>query len=516
MDIREVILQLRSLESDRAVARTSGLHRRTVKRYRQWASEQGLLSGELPGIEGLEALVQATLPEKPPPQNVSSLASYRSVISQWHKEGVEMTAMLQRLREQGYQGSYSSVRRLVKSLQTAQPEVFVRIECKPGEEAQADFGAAGWLLDPASGQLRKAWAFVMTLSWSRHQYVEFVFDQKLSTWLLLHRHAFEFFGGVPQRVVVDNLKAAVVQACFDDPMVQQTYRECAEHYGFLIAPCRPATPHHKGKVEQGGVHYVKRNFLAGRQPTWLSQANQEVGNWCKRTAGLRIHGTTREQPLLRFEQSEQAQLQPLPSMPYDLAIWKEATIAADGYVTFENAYYSVPCRLPRGSKVRIRGGTQWVMIYTQHYERVATHDRAQKAGERMTQLSHLPAEKLPGLLVSREGCRSTAAAVGPATTQVVNLWLDDPAVDRMRTASRLLRLADRYSANALETACRRALDFNEPAYTTIKRILVAGLPATPTATTPPPSLDNSPAPSYTFARSAAELLGHLFGGGLWN
>jgi transposase len=518
MDIRELILQLRRYSSDRAVARTSGMHRRTVKRYRQWAAEQGLLAGALPGVEGLEALVQATLPEKPPPQNVSSLVTYRELISQWRKEKVEMTAILQRLRERGYAGSYSSVRRFVKGLRTSQPEVFVRIECKPGEEGQADFGYAGWLLDPTSGQLRRAWAFVMTLSWSRHQYVEFVFDQKLTTWLLLHRHAFEFFGGVPERVVIDNLKAAILQACFDDPLVQQAYRECAEHYGFLIAPCRPATPQHKGKVEQGGVHYVKRNFLAGRTPTLLTQANQEVRTWCTTTAGLRIHGTTREQPLLRFEQTEQGQLQPLPTTPYDLAIWKEATVGADGYVTFDNAYYSVPCRLARGTKVRIRGGAQWVTIYTQQHELVATHDRAQKAGERITQLAHLPADKVPGLLVSRDGCRTTAASIGLATSQVVNLWLDDPAVDRMRTASRLLRLGDQYGPAALETACTRALQFGEPAYATIKRILVTGcaemttpVPSTPAAADLPPTR-----PVYTFARSAAELLGHLFGGGPWN
>ena len=84
------------------------------------------------------------------------------------------------------------------------PEVFVRVECKPGEEAQVDFGFAGLLRDPETGELRRAWAFVMTLAWSRHQYVEFVFDQKLATWLLCHRHAFEWLGGVPERVVVDN------------------------------------------------------------------------------------------------------------------------------------------------------------------------------------------------------------------------------------------------------------------------------------------------------------------------
>lgn len=91
----------------------------------------------------------------------------------------------------------------------------------------------------------------MTLSWSRHQYVEFVFNQKIPTWLRLHRNAFAFLGGIPQRVVIENLKAGITKAYWDAPEVQVTYRECAEHYGFLIAPCKPKTPQHKGKWKRG-------------------------------------------------------------------------------------------------------------------------------------------------------------------------------------------------------------------------------------------------------------------------
>ena len=107
--------------------------------------------------------------------------------------------------------------------------------------------------------MRKAWIFVLVLAWSRHQYAEIVFDQKLPTWLLCHQHAFEFFGGVPHRIVLDNLKAAIIKAYTRDeePTVQQAYRECAEHYGFLIDPCLPRKPQHKGKVERGGVGYLK-------------------------------------------------------------------------------------------------------------------------------------------------------------------------------------------------------------------------------------------------------------------
>lgn len=111
----------------------------------------------------------------------------------------------------------------------------------------------------------------MTLSWSRHQYVEFVWDQKIETWLRCPRNEFAFFGGVPGRVVLDNLKTAIIKAIYADPQVQISYQECAVHYGFLLAPCRVATPEHKGKLEQGGMHYVVRNFLGGRTPTSITK-----------------------------------------------------------------------------------------------------------------------------------------------------------------------------------------------------------------------------------------------------
>ena len=509
MDIREIILHLRRYKSNRAIQRETGLHRQTVKRYREWAVAQGLLEGPIPPLAELEQIVQQSLPEKPPPQNRSSLEPYRTMVVQLRKEGVERMAIYRRLQERGYSGSYSAVRRFVNKLEHQQPEVMVRVECKPGEEAQVDFGYAGLLLDPVTGKSRRAWAFVMTLSWSRHQYVEFVFDQQLATWLLLHRHAFEWFGGVPDRIVIDNLKAAIVKACFDDPIVQQAYRECAEHYGFLIAPCRIATPRHKGKVESG-VHYVKRNFLGGREPTTIAVANQEARIWCLDTAGQRIHGTTREQPLVRFQMTEQAQLNPLPATPYDLAVWKVATVGVDGHITFDNAYYSVPLRIHKGTKVRVRGGAQFVTIFSATHELLATHDRAQQPGQRQTHPDHLPPHKVAGLTLNREECRQTAAAIGVATAQIVTLLLDDKAVDRLRTVGRLLRLGERYGDDRLEAACQRALQFGEPSYTTVKRILIEELDLTPA-----PSIVAAP-PATTFARKASELLGHLFGGELWN
>jgi transposase len=513
VDIRELVLHLRKNPSDRAVADKSKMHRQTVKRYRAWAAAQGLLGDEpLPSLGELEKLVQATLPEKPPPQNISSVEPFRETVKNLRRTKTEMTAIHERLTERGFTGSYSAVRRFVHTLEPKQPkEVFVRVECEPGQQAQVDFGYAGKMLDPATGKLRKTWAFVMTLSYSRHQYVEFVFDQTVATWLLCHRHAFEFFGGVVEEVVLDNLKAAIIRACFDDPLVQQSYRECAEHYGYLIAPCRPATPQHKGKVEQGGVHYVKRNFLGGRQPTSVTQANQDVRRWCNTTAGQRIHGTTKEQPLVRFQEVERARLKPLPEAPYDLAVWAEVIVPSDGHIVFDNGYYSVPLDQEEGTQLLVRGGAQQVDIYDVHHQWVATHDRATKPGQRMTHPDHLPPEKVQGLLLDRQNCRAAAEDIGPATGQIVAELLDDKVINRLRTAGRLLKLREKYGDQRLEAACTKALQYDEPVYATVKRILSGGLEAEKPADEPATTR-----PAHIFVRTASELLGHLFGGAAWN
>lgn len=358
MEIREMLRRFQQGQSNRQIARVMRVNRKTVDRYHTWALEQELLEGPLPSLGDLHQLLEETLNDSSPPQNTSTVEPYRDLVEKLVKAGVEIAAIHERLKERGYAGSYASVYRFVRRLDPRAPDVTVRVETRPGKKAQVDFGYAGKMIYPETGELRKAWAFVMTLSWSRHQYVEFVFNQKVETWLRLHRNAFAFFGGVPERVVIDNLKAAIVRACLDDPQVQQSYRECAEHYGFLIAPCLPETPRHKGKVESGGVHYVKRNFLGGREVTPITQANRDVRRWANTTTGYRIHGTTKEKPLERFE-LEQGALRPLPNTPYDMAVWKQVKLHRDCHVIFDQAYYSAPFRLV-GQQLWVRGGSREV------------------------------------------------------------------------------------------------------------------------------------------------------------
>lgn len=509
MEVRTILHHLRAGASNRRIAGHLQVDRRTVQRIRTWAEQAGLLEGELPEMATLQAQMSSLYTGDSPPQNQSAVQAYAEVVKRLRREGHETAAIWERLKERGFQGSYSAVWRFVQKLEPNMPEATVRVESEPGVEAQVDFGSAGKMIEPTTGALRKAWAFVMTLSWSRHQYVEFVFDQKVATWLRLHMNALVYFGGVPQRLVIDNLKTGITQACWDDPEAQHAYAECAEHYGFLIAPCRPATPQHKGKVEQGGVHYVKRNFLAGREPTLLPQANRDVLVWCETTAGLRIHGTTKAQPLVCFQETEESQLRPLPAAPYDLAEWKKVKLHRDCHVVFDNAYYSAPHRL-LGQQLWVRGGVQSVRIFTLDYQLVASHERASQPGQRFTHPDHLPPALLDGLRLDREAVRTAAQDIGPATAAVITELLDQGVVDRLPAARRLLKLRSRYGDQRLEAACARAVRFADPTYRTVKTILETGQDSEK------PEPQPIRAPAHLFVRSAAELVSHLWGGESWN
>ena len=506
MDVQELVRLVRDGVSDREIAALVGLNRRTVSRYHRWASEQHLLDGPFPNLGELHEQLQATLPMHLPPQQTSSVAAYQDQILAYRQQGLELAAIRARLEEQhGVPISYDAIWRLVHRHEQRQlPEVFVRVEVPPGSEAQVDFGYAGLHLDPATGRLRKSWVFVLVLSFSRHLYAEVVFDQRVETWLLLHRHALEALDGVPERSVIDNLKAAILRASVHDPLVQRAYRECATHYGFRIDPNPPRTPRLKGKVEQGGVHYVKRNFLAGRPPTPLNELNAKLRAWCIETAGQREHGTTKQHPVEQFEQIERAALRPLPRAPYDLAIWKQATLHRDCYVVFEGSYYSAPYRLV-GQTLWVRGGARTVELFTEEHQAVAIHDRASQPGERKTILAHLPPHKIDGLVSGREACRTQALSIGPATAEIVQQLLEHRPEDRLHVAQRVLRLAERSGSERLERACVRALHYGTPDYPTLKRILATGLEITPLQTVQHPP----PPRNLTFLRQASEFAAGL-------
>lgn len=498
LDVRELIRRLQAGQKHRQIARDLGVARKTVRKYRDLAERQGLLAAPLPAAADLDRVLTEMVPESPLPRQQYKAAPWRTVIEELRGRGVEMKALYERLRDDhGFDGSYSAVRRYIVHLERTTPTAFVRLETPPGQEAQVDFGSAGRMIDPETGELRKAWVFVMTLSCSRHQWAEVVFDQRVETWLRCHRHAFEYFGGVPRRIVVDNLKAAIVKAVLYDPVVQRSYRELAEHYGFLIAPCRPRTPEHKGKVESG-VRYVKRNFLAGRPAMLITECNEKLLQWVEQTAGARCHGTTKQQPLRVFREVEQAALLALPETAYDLGVWKQVKLHPDCHVVVDGAYYSAPHRLI-GRRLWARTNGRDVHVF-HDYERVASH-RWGRPGTRRTIDDHYPPDKLAYLMATPRYCQRRAKEIGPATADLVSRLLGERPLDRLRSVQAVLRLEQKYGRGRLEQACRRSLFYDETSYRTVSRILDRAIDLEPL----PAAVETAPQRSFAFARPGSEL-----------
>jgi len=239
---RAVLVRLRQGDSDRDIARARLMGRPKVAALRALAAREGWLAADtaLPEDAAIAAVIGQTRRAR---STISTVAPFRAIVERWAEQGVSGVAIHAALcREHGYSGSYSAVRRMLGALAASRPpEATVRLQFGPGEAAQVDFGAGPKLFDPVRNEVRRTWCFVMTLCFSRHQYVEFVWDQTVATWLGCHRRAFEWFAAAPGRLIIDNPKCAITKACARDPLVQRAYAECAEGYGFKIDPCPPET-----------------------------------------------------------------------------------------------------------------------------------------------------------------------------------------------------------------------------------------------------------------------------------
>ncbi len=223
---RQALVRMRLGDSDRQIAKTGLMGRRTASTVRAEAASRGWLDADqpLPFDETLASVFEA--PKKERAQQSSSLEPYRDQITSWFEDGVQGTTIHSALkRRHGFTGSYSAVRRFLQNLADTIPRVTTVLEFSPGDTAQVDFGQGPKITDVHTGEQFKTWFFIMTLAWSRHQYAELVRDQSIETWLGCHRRAFEHFSGVPARILIDNPKCAITKACYYDPQVQRSYAE---------------------------------------------------------------------------------------------------------------------------------------------------------------------------------------------------------------------------------------------------------------------------------------------------
>ena len=310
------------------------------------------------------------------PKRASKLDAHRqAVVRHLSEHPYSATQLLRKLREDGYTGGYSILKSMVRQLRPPRHEAYLSLAFEPGECAQVDWGCAGTLM--VNGTRRRLSFFVMVLCHSRMLYLEFTLLERQEQFLACHQNAFLRFGGVPRRVMVDNLKSAVLSHPAGLPVVYHPrYLDFAAHYGFEARACRPRRANEKGRVENA-VGYVKKNFLAGFELTSLAAVQTAARSWSDEVANCRMHAATRRKPAEMFPEEH---LQPLPvSGAYDTGMERDAVATSLFRVHFDGNRYSVPAR-HAGTRVRLRAYTDQVLIYSQDHLLIATHVRTYGRG----------------------------------------------------------------------------------------------------------------------------------------
>ena len=479
--IREVLrLKLDCGLSDRQIAKTAGMARSSVGEYLQRFRESGLVwpvSAVLSDRE-LEACLFPPAPAVSRAQR--PVPDWPTVHAEMRRKGVTLMLLWQEYKAvhpDGFQYSW-----FCDTYQTwrQRRDLVMRQTHRAGEKLFVDFcGQTVPITHSKTGEIRPAQIFVAVLGASNYTYAEAVESQGLADWIGAHVRAFQFFGGVPEVLVPDNLKAGVTKPCRYEPDVQSTYAEMAAHYGVAVVPARVRKPKDKAKVE-AGVLLVERWILARLRHrvfcslTELNQAIAELVEDLNRRPFKKLPGSRHS----AFEAQDRPALQPLPATPYEFAQWKQAKVHVDYHVEVDGHYYSVPHTLV-GRKLDLRYTVTTVEAFHQG-QRVACHARVDIRGRHTTVEGHMPphhrfSKWSPQRLIG------WAEKTGPATTQLITAILHSRrhVEQGYRSCLGILRLGERFGDRRLEAACQRALAIKAPSYRSVESILSHGLDAQP-------------------------------------
>jgi transposase len=476
--IREVLRLTAAGLSARQVAAGAGLARSTVASLLRRAAAAGL-SWPLP--EGLDeaALVQRLYPPAPPPQGEIPLPNWPVVQQALSHKGVTLMLLWQEYKAQhpaGYQ--YSRFADRYRAWRGTQEAVLRQVHA-PGDKLFVDYaGQTVDVVDPRTGEIRAAQIFVAVLGHSSYTYAEATWTQNAADWIGAQVRALAFFGGVPAAIVPDNLKAGVIKAHRYDPDLNPAYQDFAAHYATTVLPARVRKPRDKAKVEVG-VQIVERWVLARlRHQTFFSLAELN--------AAIRaLIQALNARPFQKrdgcrqsvFESVERAALKPLPAVRYEYATWKKAKVHLDYHVDIERHYYSVPHPLI-GKTVDVRLCASTVEIFLRGI-RVAAHVRSTVRGGFTTIPAHRPERHRAVVELTHEKLLRRAEAVGPATAGVLQAQIHTRThpEQALRACLGILRLAQDFSPEKLEDACRRALALQSSSYRAV-RALIASPPQT--------------------------------------
>jgi len=311
-----------------------------------------------------------------PAVRASKLDPYKPSIGRMLEKTPELSAqqILRAIRKEGYPGGRSILQEYVGRVRPRKKPAYLKLAFAPGECAQVDWGHAGGVR--VGDTRRRLSFFVMVLAHSRMMYVEFTLSEQMEYFLGCHVNAFAFFGGVPEKVMIDNLKSAVLSHPRGGvPTYHPRYLDLAAHYGFEPRACNVRAPHEKGIVERA-VSYARDSLLRGLSPESFGPINPQARLWLDEVANLRVHRELGERPVDRFEVEKRA-LRPLPPADYDIGVRSEVTASSQFRVTLDTNRYSVPAEYA-GRRLSMRKTPETVEFFHEHQpiaSHVRSHDR---------------------------------------------------------------------------------------------------------------------------------------------
>ena len=458
--------------------------------------EAGQLTDEL-----LAAVIAGVRPSRPNGKSAAweTIDAQAEQIKAWLKQDLTLTKVHTLLGRRGVVVSYRTLHRYATTelgfgaRQTTVPVA----DGEPGSELQIDFGRLGMLTDAEDGRRRVVQGLIFTAVYSRHMFVWPTYRQTLNDVIAGFEAAWAFFGGVFAVVIPDNLKAIVDKADATDPKLNDAFREYAQARGFAVDPTRIRSPRDKPRVERC-VPYARSNFFAGEGFQNLSDCRARAEQWCQQVAGMRIHGTTRLRPAEVFATVEAPHLKPVPDEAFDIPTWSRPKVALDRHVQIAKALYSVPGELV-GRRLDARADAHTVKLYWRG-ELIKIHPVV-AAGRRQTDPADLPAEVSVYAMRDLTTLQRRASTHGEYVGAYAAAVLEHPLPwTKMRQVYRLLGLVRRHSPEALDDACRRALDAEVIDVGLIERMLTRGageqLPLIPK---PPPTASRFVRASSDFA-----------------
>lgn len=488
--IREIMrLYYEKQLSQRAIAQVCRVSHSTVKEYVSRAAAAGL-SWPLPEELSEAQLYRRLYPEKRKPAAAGKAPpDWQQVKQELSRKHVTLRLLWTEYREgepNGY--GYSQFCELYRQWKKAL-DVPMRQDYKAGEKVFVDYtGDRLYITDPETGETLPVEIFVGVMGYSSYTYAEAQYSQSRENWIGGHVRMLQYFQGVPEVVVPDNLKAGVKDPCYYDPELNPAYQEFAEHYGLVVLPARVRKPRDKAKVEVG-VQVVERWIMARlRHDTFFSLAdlNRRIQVLLQELNGRPMAHLGQSRREL-FEAVDHPALNPLPQRPYEFAQTKIARVSIDYHVEYDKHFYSVPNRLIQ-EEVRIRATEHLVEIYHKSQkDPVAVHPRSHAAGRHTTSKEHMPLNHQRRQEWNPERFVRWAEQVGPNAKTLIQTALTrrKHPEQAYRTCLGILGLAKKHSPERLDEACRQALAANVFAYGDVKDILDHLPPADPALTASP-------------------------------